>query len=115
MLSSFFFFDEGCKFPPSLSLFSFSSCWVENLLSGDSPPIMEVATSQSIDGDILLVVAWYLLHKYDTQLFGECCESVPLDRTGSYISISMKNTMYINNYNTCCMLFKLMPLFIKYL
>ena len=35
---------EGCKFPPSLSLLSFPCilyCWVENLLSGYSPPIMQ--------------------------------------------------------------------------
>ena len=29
--------------------------------------------------------------------FGECCESVPLDHSGSYISISIN----IYNYNTC--------------
>ena len=27
--------------------------------------------------------------------FGECCESVPLDRSGSYISISIKTNVYI--------------------
>ena len=27
--------------------------------------------------------------------FGECCESVPLDRSGSYISISIKQCIYI--------------------
>ena len=35
---------EGCEFPPSLSLLSFPCilyCWVENLLSGYSPPIMQ--------------------------------------------------------------------------
>ena len=43
-----------------------------------------------------------LLHKYDTRLLlGNVCESVPLDRTGSYVYISMENAMYINNYNTC--------------
>ena len=35
---------EGCEFPPSLSLLSFPCilyCWVENLLSGYSSPIMQ--------------------------------------------------------------------------
>ena len=27
--------------------------------------------------------------------FGECCESVPLDRSGSYVSISIKLYIYI--------------------
>ena len=30
------------------------------------------------------------MHKYILCDFGECCESVPLDRPGSYISISKK-------------------------
>ena len=41
---SFFWCFEGCEFPPSLSLLSFPCilyCWVENLLSGYSPPIMQ--------------------------------------------------------------------------
>ena len=27
--------------------------------------------------------------------FGECCESVPFDHSGSYISISIKQNIYI--------------------
>ena len=56
-----------------------------------SPKILQGSTSQLIDGDIFVV----FLHKYDTQLLlGKCCESVPLDCTGSYVSISMESTMY---------------------
>ena len=76
---------EGCKFPPSLSLFSFPCilhCWVENLLSGYSPPIMQSSFACFFSG-----CAYNILHD-----FGECCESVPLDHTGSYISSSINIT-----------------------
>ena len=56
----------------------FSSCWVENLLSSDSPPIMQGSTSQLIDGGIVPLLfcvscnsfgisgRCVFLHKYDT-------------------------------------------------
>ena len=52
---------------------------------------------------VLLPISSWVVHKYIyiyiyiLHDFGECCESVPLDRPGSYISISIK----IYNYNTC--------------
>ena len=65
---------------PSLSQFSFY-CWVENLLSGYSPPIMQSSFA------LFLWLCINVLHDV-----GECCESVPLDRTGSYVSISINIT-----------------------
>ena len=67
--------------------------------------MLQGATSQSIDGELCVLFPWLYclgsLHKCNMRLLGNVCESVPLDRTGSYVSISMENTMYINNYNTC--------------
>ena len=81
---------------------------------------MQGATSQSIDGELcILCPRLYCLgslHKCNTRLLGNVCESVPLDRTGSYVSISMENTMYINNYNTCSFVLQVDASFIvKYL
>ena len=39
---------------------------------------------------VLLPISSQVVHKYILHDFGECCESVPLDRPGSYISISIK-------------------------
>ena len=36
----------------------------------------------------LAVLSWFCISIIRD--FGECCESVPLDHTGSYVSISMK-------------------------
>ena len=38
----------------------------------------------------LLPISSWVVHKYILYDFGECCESVPLDCPGSYISISIK-------------------------
>ena len=76
---------EGCESPPSLSLFSFPCilyCWVENLLSRYSPPIMQSSFACFFSGCASNVLC-------DV---GECCESVPLDHTGSYVSISINTT-----------------------
>ena len=46
---------------------------------------------------VLLHAGWIvflILHKYITRLW-ECCESVPLDCSGSYVSISIKQYVYI--------------------
>ena len=39
---------------------------------------------------VLLPISSQVVHKNILRDFGECCESVPLDRPGSYISISIK-------------------------
>ena len=39
---------------------------------------------------VLLPISSRVVHKYILHDFGECCESVPLDRPGSYVSISIK-------------------------
>ena len=57
----------------------------------------KVLTSQSIDAGTSLVV-WFLfvvyIHMICNYFWGNVCESVPLDHTGSYLSISMESTMY---------------------
>ena len=40
--------------------------------------------------EVFLPISSWVVHKYILRDFGECCESVPLDRPGSYISISIK-------------------------
>ena len=39
---------------------------------------------------VLLPIFSRVVHKYILHDFGECCESVPLDPPGSYVSISIK-------------------------
>ena len=39
---------------------------------------------------VLLPISSQVVHKYILHNFGECCKSVPLDRPGSYVSISIK-------------------------
>ena len=39
---------------------------------------------------VLLPISSRVVHKYILRDFGECCESVPLDCPGSYVSISIK-------------------------
>ena len=39
---------------------------------------------------VLLPISSRVVHKYILCDFGECCKSVPLDRPGSYVSISIK-------------------------
>ena len=39
---------------------------------------------------VLLPISSRVVHKYILYSFGECCKSVPLDRPGSYVSISIK-------------------------
>ena len=39
---------------------------------------------------VLLPISSRVVHKYILHDFGDCCESVPLDRLGSYVSISIK-------------------------
>ena len=39
---------------------------------------------------VLLPISSRVVHKYILRDFGECCESVPLDHPGSYVSISIK-------------------------
>ena len=41
-----------------------------------------------MQGSLVLFLLWLCINYI--VLFGECCESVPLDRSGSYVSISMK-------------------------
>ena len=48
---------------------------------------------------VLLPISSWVVHKYILRDFGECCESVPLDRPGSYISISIK--IYITIILAC--------------
>ena len=39
---------------------------------------------------VLLPIYSWVVHKYVLRDFGECCENVPLDCPGSYVSISIK-------------------------
>ena len=72
---------EGSEFPPSFSLLSFPCilyCWVENLLPGFSTNYAKF---------FCLFLLWLCINVLHD--VGECCESVPLDCTGSYVSISI--------------------------
>ena len=50
-------------------------------------------------GKVPLSISSRVLHKYIYRDFGECCEGVPLDRPGSYVSISIK--IYITIILAC--------------
>ena len=79
---------------PSLSQFSLY-CWVENLFSfsvfllllGRKPVVQIFSTNYAKFFCLFLWLCINVLHD-----LGECCESVPLDRTGSYVSISINIT-----------------------
>ena len=53
--------------------------------SAQSSNVSEVSNCK-----VLLPISSRVVHKYILRDFGECCKSVPLDRSGSYVSISIK-------------------------
>ena len=48
---------------------------------------------------VLLPISSQVVHKYILRDFGECCESVPLDCPGSYVSISIKYICCAQTWN----------------
>ena len=71
----------------------------ENVVKGENVPNFKFGASckvllLAIQWRVWLVLlCWYFSCLYLT--FGECCESVPQDRTGSYVSISVKHITII--------------------
>ena len=67
---------EGCEFPPSFSFSVFFSL----LLLGRKPVVWIFSTNYA---KFFCLFLWLCINVL--RGIGECCESVPLDRAGSYI------------------------------